>query len=267
MSDLGRAALAYAERGIPVFPCRGKVPVAAHWQHTSLDLEQVRRWWREMPNANIGFIPASAGLLALDIDSLAAEQVAMRLGAFTEPAPSVATGRRALPPSDPKYFARAQHRYYRAPTDLEFTRHMLHAVLDVRRAGCQNLLPPSIHPESGAEYAWEDRAPAGDLPPALLEALCAKVVAGRGPGRSVAERLSVGGRHPALLSYAGALRRVGAPASHILAALSAINRECCDPPHEAAKIRELAEDVAKRYEPAVALSAAAVRAEYLRAPV
>ncbi len=257
MTDLLAAALAYATRGTVIIPCAGKIPIGANWQHrVSNDPEQVRRWWREYPNANIGLIPLSAGLIALDIDSEAAEAVAMRLGAFSEPAPTVATGRRALPSSDPKYFPRAQHRYFRAPAGLEFTRVLLDTVLDVRRTGCQNLLPPSVHPDSGMIYTWEDKSPAGELPPALLDAIRAAVAPriSSPPREPIADKILEGSRDQVLTSLAGALRRVGATASHIRTALDALNREHVQPPLADRDLDRIALSVG-RYPPAVPTSA------------
>lgn len=69
---LPTAAATLARAGIPVFPCvRGrKEPLTVHGFHNATtDLEQVRRWWRRLPDANIG-IPtgAASGLVVVDVD-------------------------------------------------------------------------------------------------------------------------------------------------------------------------------------------------------
>ncbi len=71
-SDLARAALDYARKGIPVFPCKpgGKRPLTerGHLDATT-DPSKITAWWNRWPNANIG-IPTGerTGLLVLDVD-------------------------------------------------------------------------------------------------------------------------------------------------------------------------------------------------------
>ena len=69
---LARAALAYARRGVPIFPCEplGKRPLTrdGFWD-ASADAGVVGRWWSRWPHANIG-VPTGerSGLLVLDVD-------------------------------------------------------------------------------------------------------------------------------------------------------------------------------------------------------
>ena len=72
MSPLGKAALAYANAGIAVFPCRpnGKAPLGGHgFKDATTDVAIVAEWWKRTPQANIGLACApGSGLLALDVD-------------------------------------------------------------------------------------------------------------------------------------------------------------------------------------------------------
>lgn len=66
-------ALALARSGLPVFPLqpRGKRPLdglAGGVHAATTDEDQIRRWWTEHPDANIGLSPAPAGLFILDVD-------------------------------------------------------------------------------------------------------------------------------------------------------------------------------------------------------
>src|SRR3984893_2708174 len=81
-------ALKYAARGfrvVPMHPVKegrcacskdkacarpGRHPMTKHGVHdASVDRDQVRAWWKESPNANIGIAPGSeTGILVLDID-------------------------------------------------------------------------------------------------------------------------------------------------------------------------------------------------------
>lgn len=72
LSELGAAALEYAERGWYVFPLTPgtKVPQKGSegQKNASNDPETVRKWWTEVPNANIGLYLARSGLVAVDPD-------------------------------------------------------------------------------------------------------------------------------------------------------------------------------------------------------
>ncbi|WP_324654071.1 bifunctional DNA primase/polymerase [Georgenia sp. H159] len=70
--SLELAALAYAQAGVPVLPCRpnGKAPLTQRGFHdASRDSRQVRAWWQRWPEANIGLpTGAPSGVDVVDID-------------------------------------------------------------------------------------------------------------------------------------------------------------------------------------------------------
>lgn len=73
LSKFGKAALIYAKAGFAVFPCepKGKGPlgrlVPKGHNQASTDLDQIRTWWTDCPEANIGLVPGE-GRVVLDID-------------------------------------------------------------------------------------------------------------------------------------------------------------------------------------------------------
>jgi hypothetical protein len=64
-------ALSLAGADIPVFPCEpnGKKPLTDHGFHeASTDVDQVARWWRRWPTANIAMPTGAATYDVLDVD-------------------------------------------------------------------------------------------------------------------------------------------------------------------------------------------------------
>lgn len=199
-SDLAEAALAYAARGLEVFPLapRSKVPLfkQAHPEgdptratckgacgrdghgvlDATTDLEKVAAWWAEHPHANIGgAVPA--GVLVLDVDP--------RHDGHTSLRRLIAQHGPLLPPT-----LRARsggpdqgtHLWWRHPGGkLRVSKEL--PGLDLRIRGNYLVIPPSIHP-SGGLYAWIDPdIPVADPPAWLIEALRPPVVDHRPPPR------------------------------------------------------------------------------------
>ena len=68
------AALAYARKGWPVFPClANKAPdgelAPNGFYDATTDAATITRWWTRHPDANIGFEPGSVSMMAVDLDS------------------------------------------------------------------------------------------------------------------------------------------------------------------------------------------------------
>jgi hypothetical protein len=103
-----KAALTYAGRGVPVFPCApaGKVPLTTHgFYDATTDLRKIHAWWNRWPEANIGIPTGSmSGPVVVDLDEATPE--ASRIWDSLPPTVEVAT-RRGL------------HCYYRVGTDTQ----------------------------------------------------------------------------------------------------------------------------------------------------
>jgi hypothetical protein len=140
-------AIEYASFGwlvLPVVP-RGKHRVLAT---PSRDIEQIRTWWKEMPDANLGVeLGEASNLIDIEEDGPRAQQ--MLINVF---------GAGGIPKTTAYRSSRGIHRLFAYCDVPSFTVEQL----EIRTAG-QSVLPPSIH-KDGSAYTWI-------VPPSELKAL------------------------------------------------------------------------------------------------
>jgi bifunctional DNA primase/polymerase-like protein len=146
---LAEAALAYAAHGWAVFPCRGKDPLTKQgFKDATAEIEQVKRWWRRWPQANIGWA-LPPGWFALDEDP--------RHGG-NQTRDDLEQQRGILPPTLRQQTGSGGfHWIFRAPDGIEVRQGagVLGPGLDTRVGGKGYLIvSPSVHPDTGAEYRW-----------------------------------------------------------------------------------------------------------------
>lgn len=148
------AALAYARRGVPVFPCEpgGKRPLTYNgfWD-ASPDPHRVEAWWRRWPDANLG-VPTGerSGLLVLDVDPEAGGSESLRaLERVYGPLPKTAKARTG---------GGGMHVFFGYPVGEEVRNSAgrLGPGLDVRGEGGYVVVPPS---RTRSAYEWLERAP------------------------------------------------------------------------------------------------------------
>src|SRR6266536_4580291 len=187
-TGLRDAALAYAERSIPVLPLHGKLPriPAAHSPGDRLyqqchgacgqlghgvhdattDPDQVRELWRRWPHANIG-LRTGVGFDVIDVDGERGRHSLQRFlaehaGGVPIGGPRVRTG------------SSAGWHLYVASTALPDRIGVLEGV-DYRAADRYVVAPPSRHSHTGRPYVWYAGrgldTPLGGVPPALRERL------------------------------------------------------------------------------------------------
>jgi hypothetical protein len=165
------AALDYATKGLPVFPCNplDKRPLTPHgFKDATTDEAQIRAWWGRWPNAMIGAPtgPAS-GAWVLDpdvdpvkqLDGLAAlAQLTAYHGALPQTQTSITPrGGRHL------FFAWDPH------VEIRNSESKIRSGIDVRGNGGYVCLPPSRSANGGA-YQWEPNSPKtiAQAPPWLI---------------------------------------------------------------------------------------------------
>lgn len=162
MTPMLDAALAWAERGFAVLPVepKGKAPatdLAVRGAYSATrDPDQIRRWWRAEPEANIG-IAADHGLILLDVDPkfgghLSLDELETEFGTLP------ATLQEVTGPWECEIVAatvRGRHVFFQMPDAFEGepTGGELRGYpgIDARVHGQYVVVSPSIHP-SGTRY-------------------------------------------------------------------------------------------------------------------
>jgi hypothetical protein len=243
-----KAALALAQRGLCVFPCRerDKLPATAHGcKDATTDLKTIREWWDLLPNANIAIAtgPAS-GIFVLDIDSPEAETELQKIEAEHG----------LLPPTVEVITGKGRHCYFRYPADhiIRNSQGKIAAGIDSRGDGGYVLAPPSNHP-SGRRYCWsvDSGAEFADAPAWLIEKLAGNGVREPTPPEEwidlAAGGLSEGSRNASLTRLAGYfLRWPNIDPLLLLELLHGWNLGRCSPPLPEEDVRKICNSIAGR---------------------
>jgi len=145
-----QAALAYAAKGKPVFPCGiNKKPLTAHgFKDATTDPAQIREWWEKWPDASIGMPTGKAsGLWVLDVD--------LPDGPASLEALEAKHGK--LPPTLTQKTGGGGSQFFFVLPEGRTVKNSAGKIgmgLDIRGEGGYVILPPSDH-ESGGRYEWQ----------------------------------------------------------------------------------------------------------------
>ena len=163
------AALEYAAAGWRIFPVNrtadSSKPFIKNWPAlASADQGVVAGWWDEWPDAAIGAVPASVGLLCVDYDTKHGATITELRAALQEhlggELPETALVARS--PSG------GEHHYYRVDGQIASGNKVGHDNVDIRCAGTHYIvLPPSF----GGRYEWTSGGHAAPLPLAAYSVL------------------------------------------------------------------------------------------------
>lgn len=249
LSELGKAAVAYAEDGIAIIPLkpRDKEPyIKGGSTKATANVEQVRKHWMTHPDDNIAIVcgGVSDGLFAIDVDchgdvdgwdTLAEFEADRPLPA----APTSITG------------SGGGHMLYRSG---ESVRNGVGSDtgIDVRGEGGYIVAPPSIHPNGNA-YRWETSPLDMDIPEADANVLA--LVESIRPVDSDTAKLTMPavihegeGRDNALYKLACSQRANNLPYETALVTVMDYNQRCCVPPMPERVVRQKV-DSAYRHKP------------------
>lgn len=261
------AALSYAVRSWPVFPCHGvaggrctcrkacespaKHPRTVHGlEDGTTDPAIIRGWWGRWPDANIAIVTgAMSGLVVLDVDigpEKRGDESLVELLTRYGPLPNTVE---AITGSGGRHilFAHPGRKIKNAAGLAKYRG------LDIRGDGGYIIASPSRH-ISGRRYEWEASSdPAhvnlAHLPPWLLALLVQPADVAPAAGTGVGAPIPTGQRESTLTSLAGTMRKRGMAEPGILAALRAENADRCQPPLLDEALCRIAHSVV-RYAPA-----------------
>lgn len=242
----------------PVKPAKGEQKAAPYikgWNsgRAATDLESVRRFWSDFPDAQIGADAERSNIIVVDIDPRNGGDDSFRTLAndvgihLFDGAPTVNT------PS------RGRHLYYRATKPIRGRTSALGPGIDVIGRGNGIMLPPSFRADANAIYhwrlpnsgvptldtAWPETFEPPDFPDELVWRMGVGKAANHAKARLVERgKITQGRRNVEMFGYARAMRqRLGLREAGLLAVVDAINREACEPPLPEKEIRMICDSV------------------------
>lgn len=237
--DVLDAALSYADRGWPVFPVRGKIPLTPHGvKDATKDHTTIREYWNKWPDANIGIATGlSSRLVVLDIDGVEGENSLRELEAQFGKVPATLEARTGNS---------GRHLYFENRDERIVVRNSSSALgrrLDVRGEGGYVVAPPSVHGTTGQRYQWINQEPPSPVPVWIAAGKPSLRLAFDRPQPPA--RIRDGARNATLASLAGTMRRRGMTQDAIEAALLAENTSRCDPPLAETEVRSIARSISR----------------------
>ena len=239
------AAIDYASRGLAVFPLkpRDKAPITAHGVHeATTNFDQINKWWKRYPNANIGIAcgKISGGLLVVDVDrkqngvdgldSLNAWE--RENGELPETVRSITgTG--------------GSHLLYRIDGAGKNRVNLLDGV-DIRSDGGYIVAPPSVHP-NGNQYEWEYdpdeyEVAKGDE---TLDKLLDYGKKDKSENFTMPDKVGKGQRNDTMYKLACSLQARNLPDSVIFDSVRSANNSMCDPPLPEGELTKIVESALK----------------------
>jgi len=235
------AALTYVSWGwfvLPVVP-NGKVPATAHGVNdATTDPEQIKRWWTQNPNLNIGIACGSAsGIVVFDIDPRNGGDASWQQ--WISDHGQIRDGVMALTAGGGQHYV-AKH--------LDGIRSCkLADGIDLLSDGRYFIVYPSTIEERG--YEWEASSdPFDGVAPSAIPEVWMPHLGRRKATPTTSGELIQGNRNDGLTSLAGAMRSFGMTEAEILAAISVANETRCEIPLPSSEIKQIARSVT-RYEP------------------
>lgn len=246
LSKLGEAALAYAERGCLVFPCRAgeKVPATGNGVlGAKRDADAIRACWTSKPDLNIGLATGRrSGIVVLDVDGDEGWDSLHRLEDRHEELPTTASV------TTPRG---GQHFYFQAPAEeIRNTAGFPGLGLDMRGDGGYVLATPSE--VDGKPYSVDEQATPAPMPRWLLDLLlehqrgqAQSIAQGRDWGAFIGTGATQGERDTRLCSFVGHMFAHGHEAKEVLEHAKVLNAAKIKPPMPEKDLVRIVKSIAK----------------------
>ena len=240
------AAIEYAKKGFAVFPLkyRDKVPLTRNGcKDATTDAAQIKAWWQQHPNANIGLATGSVSqnvfVIDLDIDEdrgidgyHSLEDWQREHGDFPETWTAI-TGRGGY------------HLYYRGNGRIKNRAGIIDGV-DIRGNGGYVVAPPSIH-KNGNRYEWEYSPDEFEIAKAdnNVEYFLNHDDHRQSASFTMPNIVSAGQRNQMLFRFACMMQAKGASDQSVFAATMAENESSCSPPLTEQEVRIIVSSATK----------------------
>lgn len=142
-------------------PAGSKAPRGMGWQRPEQAIstaDAARQYWDQNPEHNVGLLHSASGTVALDIDNVEWTRIIFD-GMGLDYDQIMATAPRIVGRKD------RGKALFKAPRNLDLSRRAIswpkpsgggsEVVFELRGGATQDVLPPSIHPDTGNPYTWE----------------------------------------------------------------------------------------------------------------
>ena len=234
----------YSEKGIALARANGKMPYDKEWEKTQPDEPEASagKWnvWGEKYNMGVVLGPSKLIVVEYDADDAKSTWMDLTQGVPTWMQMSGSGKLQAFYRDDEGLSRKAKNS------------------LELRAGNSFHVLAPSIHPDTGKEYRWLPGSAPWECELAALPSKAKTYFyAESEPGQSepfTEHKITAGGRHAALVSLAGTLRRRGLNMEEILESLRVFNQSRCDPPVTESRLKKIAKDIFERYLPEAPLT-------------
>lgn len=159
MGIFSEIAPSYLEQNLVVVPLDGKVPVTQRWPNATVEAMSDYAYFNRHKKLNIGLLTgATNNIVALDLDSY--DQLHTPLLDLLPPSPVRKVGKKGVT---------CFYQFNGEPSKKFYINKQ--SFCEVLSTGNQTVLPPSIHPETNANYAWLTPDTLLDIPSAELPVL------------------------------------------------------------------------------------------------